>query len=132
MTSETISLIVLAVLFVVGALLYWRSNGAITPERLATAANLAVMAAEQYRSTGQLQSNDEQLQFAIDFVQRLIPAANNIPDRLIIDAIHSFVPAANAVTAQIEAVRGDLHTTPATLTPLIPPKPTVGTMGLEQ
>lgn len=132
MSPQTIQWLVLAAFFIIGAAVYWRSKGAVTPEQLAQAAQMAAMAAEQYRSTGQLQSNDEQLQFAIDFVQRLIPAANNIPDRLIIDAIHSFVPAANAVTAQIEAVRGDLHTTPATLTPLIPPKPTVGTMGLEQ
>lgn len=142
MSPQLIQLIVFGALILAGAFVYWRSNGKVTPQQLAQAAQMAVMAAEQYKNTGKLKTNDEQLRFAIDFVQRLLPAANAIPDELIIDAIHAFVPAANAVTAQIEATWGGApkagvisvtatgeHGITATASRPTPKPPTLGNMG---
>lgn len=103
MSEVLTQLIVLVVLAIVGMVVMQWSGGRVTPERLSQAAQMAAMAAEQYKSTGQLKSGDEQLEFAIQFVKQLLPATKSLPDSVIIDAIHAFVPAANAITAQITA-----------------------------
>lgn len=126
MSSQTLQLIVFVGLAFLAALAYWRTKGKVTPQQLAQAAQMAVMAAEQYKTTGELKTNDEQLRFAIGFVKDLLPAANAIPDALIIDVIHAFVPAANAITAQIEAAWSGID---ATKPPAPPASPTLGNMG---
>jgi hypothetical protein len=120
MSYEMLQVVLLAAFFIVGAIMYYRSQGKINPEQLAQAAQMAVMAAEQYRSTGQLQTNDDQLKFAIQFVKSVLPIANAIPEKLIIDAIHAFVPAANAVTAEIMAAKATVENAEPSIPPLMP------------
>jgi hypothetical protein len=136
MSPFWIQFIVIAVLVVLAIIFYARSGGKITPERLAEIARMGVMAAEQYKASGKIFTNDEQLRFAIDFVKRYFDeffpgAAAHIPDELIIDAIHAFVPEANALTAQISEVWKH-PTEPAKLivTPSTPPTH-IGPTGLQ-
>lgn len=123
MSPQLIQLIVFVVVGIAAVIFLWRTHSAQQLDQLLKSAQAAVMAAEQAKATGQISTNDQQLRFAIDTLKVIFPQADAFSDEQILSVIHSFVPLANAATAQIEAAWKDQ--------PSLPKPLTVGLTGLQ-
>lgn len=131
-SPEILQTIVTSVYILVGIVaLYvlWKYHNAKLLSQLLEAAKAAVMAAEQAKATGKLLTGDEQLTFAIDTLKIIFPQANHYSDAQILSVIHAAVPAANAVTAQIEAAWASVTGETKPLLPTVIQSPTLGDMG---
>lgn len=76
-------------------------------EKIAPAAKMAVMAAEEYGRTGKLITSDEKLKYAIETFYKLTPDHLEVPLDVAMAAIHSFIPIANSFGANIIIQEGE-------------------------
>lgn len=136
-TAQLLEAIAFIVVALAGVYMLWRYHNGKILSQLIEAAKAAVMAAEQAKSTGEVQTNDQQLSYAIDALKILFPAANRFSNAQILYAIEAAVPVANAVTAQIEAAWAGISAPKPMavppnkpyVPPMTPPGPTLGNMG---
>lgn len=71
-------------------------------QKIEPAAKIAVMAAEEFGRIGKLQTSEEKLAYAVDVFHDLVPASWGVTEKMMLDAIHSAVPYANAVGVPVE------------------------------
>lgn len=116
MSPETSQIVHIILIGVIAAFLLWQSKRPITvanivqsvkdaqPEavEVAAVAEMAVMSAEQYGEDGILKTSEAKLKHAIKVFRRWVPASKGISETDMLDAIHAFVPVANALTAQTQ------------------------------
>lgn len=72
-------------------------------QELATVVGIAVDAAEQMKREGTIDTNEQALNYAIDYIQKYFPAVAKLENEKIIGAIKAAVLAASYVTSQINA-----------------------------
>ena len=78
----------------------------------AQVAEIAVNAAEQLKRQGKIATNDEAFNHALNIAKKYLPALTPIENEKMIAAINAAVLVASALTAQIEAAKTSITTTP--------------------
>lgn len=120
MSPDIVWIVGIIIIAIVAILVYLISVGRVTPDMLAKYGRMAAMAAEEAGRGNSLMTGQQKMQFAVDFMQKLLPVLNWVPDEVIIGVIQSFVLEAHNLSQQIKATES---------APL-PATPSVGLTGL--
>ena len=122
MNEQVWQLIEWGLMIVLAIVMFWMGKRTAKPEtivstleemaplasEIATAAKIAVGAAEEFGRTGDIpQLPDEKLRYAINAFRKL-PYMDSVDEETMLNAIHSFVPVFNALTPEKGNTKGVL------------------------